>query len=278
MSQAQLRRLARLENLASAYIQRHHLQQDDGHGADRELDFIKVANIAILVRYGDPHIGEPLRSAWQRCLQSPAWRALRAERPDALVIRDYNQEATPFSEAGARVLAEYFRRWILPDLSGADATEKLNRLLSKTPPWLLWFTHGDTAGIVLGLKVPDPFDRRRYARPSGGKPYLPEESFAWRLLPDGRDDEFLGGVLELERKHLASLEIAHTAATAARGKIPAMGKGASTSARRSHERQTEQSRFVAAGAAVQRLEPPLSTSSRSTVTAWRDDGSKKLIT
>jgi hypothetical protein len=206
MSQAQLRRLARLENLASAYIQRHHLQQDDGHGADRELDFIKVANIAILVRYGDPHIGEPLRSAWQRCLQSPAWRALRAERPDALVIRDYNQEATPFSEAGARVLAEYFRRWILPDLSGAYATEKLNRLLSKTPPWLLWFTHGDTAGIVLGLKVPDPFDRRRYARPSGGKPYLPEESFAWRLLPDGRDDEFLGGFDEFSRQRRASLE------------------------------------------------------------------------
>jgi hypothetical protein len=204
MSAAQFRRAARLENRASAYI--HRLRQDDGHDADRELDFIKVANIAILVRYGDPHIGEPLRSAWQRCLQSPAWRALRAERPDALVIRDYNQEATPFSEAGARVLAEYFRRWILPDLSGADATEKLNRLLSKTPPWLLWFTHGDTAGIVLGLKVPDPFDRRRYARPSGGKPYLPEESFAWRLLPDGRDDEFLGGFDEFSRQRRASLE------------------------------------------------------------------------
>jgi hypothetical protein len=206
MSAAQFRRAARLENRASAYIRRNHLQQDEGKDAHREGDFVTVANIGILLLYGDPRIGEPLTKAWQHCLQSPAWRALRAEHPDALVVWGYNPEATPFSDDGARVLAEYFRRCILPNLPGADAFEKLGRLLAEAPLWLLYFTHGDTAAILLGLQVPDPFAQRHYARPAAGYRHLPEESFTWRLLPDGSEDEFLSGVRERERKHSASLE------------------------------------------------------------------------
>ena len=39
-------------------------------------------------------------------------------------------------------------------LAAIEARLKLNRVLGRTPPWLLWFTHGDGAGIVLGLEVP----------------------------------------------------------------------------------------------------------------------------
>ena len=48
MRDSQLRRMAQLEKRVLAYIRRNQLQHDDGRDAYRELDFIKVANIAIL--------------------------------------------------------------------------------------------------------------------------------------------------------------------------------------------------------------------------------------
>ena len=51
-------------------------------------------------------------------------------------------------------IATYFRAYFIPDLPGADETEKLNAIFEKAPLWLLWFTHCDVYGRILGLKLP----------------------------------------------------------------------------------------------------------------------------
>jgi hypothetical protein len=170
----------------------------------RERCFIVAANLALLLLYGDPKIGEPLTDAWQRCLQSDAWKELRARHPDPLRAYGFF-EATPFDEAGAKVLADYFRQYILPTLPGADDTEKLNAVFAKAPRWLLWFTHADVMGHIIGLHVPDFSRKSRYERPSIAA-RLPEESFEWRRRSDGGEDQFLIIAREHERKQSASFE------------------------------------------------------------------------
>jgi hypothetical protein len=67
--------------------------------------------------------------------------------------------------------------------AGTDETEKLDAVFATAPLWLLWITHGDVAGHVLGLKVPDLPSKSRFARPKAAH-HLPEGSFEWRRLPD----------------------------------------------------------------------------------------------
>jgi hypothetical protein len=93
----------------------------------RESAFRIAASVALLILHGDPRLGEPLRDAWVRCLQSPAWKACRAKHPD--YIGRYDEEA-PFNMLGARGLAQYFRLYFLPELPGADETEKLNAVFT----------------------------------------------------------------------------------------------------------------------------------------------------
>jgi hypothetical protein len=202
MSQARLRRIARLEKRALPYIARKQQQKQKAAAEAREDAFIRLANVAILLLYGNPKIGEPLTEAWQRCLQSEDWQAYRAKYSQPILA--YGYEATPFGPEGARAFAEYFRQYILPDLPSAGEVEKLNALLAKAPRWLLWFTYADFAGVLLQLNLPDGFDKSRYFRPQCGV-HLPKGSFRWRRLPDGTEDEWLSGVRELERKHHALL-------------------------------------------------------------------------
>ena len=63
--------------------------------------------------------------------------------------------ATLFDRLGLMYIATYFRAYFIPDLPGADETEKLNAIFEKAPLWLLWFTHCDVYGRILGLKLPD---------------------------------------------------------------------------------------------------------------------------
>jgi hypothetical protein len=76
MSRAQIRRLARLEKQAVPYIARKRREQEaraEALASGREKYFVVVANLAVLILYGDPQVGEPLTCAWRRCVESKAW-------------------------------------------------------------------------------------------------------------------------------------------------------------------------------------------------------------
>jgi hypothetical protein len=199
MSRTRLRQVARLERCALPYIERKRRYDGETAASLRESAFRRAASVALLILHGDPRLGEPLRDAWVRCLQSPAWKACRAKHPD--YIGRYDEEA-PFNMLGARGLAQYFRSYFLPELPGADETEKLNAVFAKAPIWLLWFTHADVIGVVLGLKVPDLSTKARFGRP-GITLVLPDGTFEWRRLPDGAEDKWNAMARQHRRERLA---------------------------------------------------------------------------
>jgi hypothetical protein len=199
MSRVGFRRVARLEKRALPYIERKRrsAQEERARSASRlENCFVKIANLAVLILYGDPKIGEPLSCAWRRCLETETWKACREGHPDI------DKEAL-FDEQGAQSIAQYFREYILPDLPGAEETEKLNAVLAKAPAWLLWFTNAELSVMCLGLKLPDLSSMSRFARPEDCTDDLPDGAFELRRLPDGVEDQTLCLFLELERKELA---------------------------------------------------------------------------
>jgi hypothetical protein len=147
MSQLRFRQLARLEKRALPYLERKRRYAEEQKASSRENAFVIVANLALLILYGDPRIGEPLSFAWRRCLDSPAWKACREKHPD-YIGRHGRDEEGPFSSWGAGWIAQYFRKYFLPELPGVDETEKLNAVFAKAPAWLLWFTHGEIAGLM----------------------------------------------------------------------------------------------------------------------------------
>jgi hypothetical protein len=204
MSRGRLRQIARLEQRALPYIARQQRERDETRAKAREWSFIVAANLALLLLYGDPKISEPLTDAWQRCLQSEGWKELRARHPDPILVYGF-YEATPFDNAGAKALADYFRQYILPILPDADDTAKLNAVFANAPRWLLWFTHMDVMGHVLGLHVSDFSSKSRYERPRIAG-HLPEESFEWRRRSDGGEDVFAIIAREHEHRRVASLE------------------------------------------------------------------------
>ena len=203
MSRGRLRQIARLEQRALPNIARQQRDLEETRAKARESCSIVAANLTLLLLYGDPKIGEPFTEAWQRWLQSEAWKEVRARHPDP--IQAYGYEADPFDNAGAEALADYFRQYILPTLPGADDTEKFNAVFAKAPRWLLWFRHADVMSHILGLHVPDFSNKSRYERPRPAA-HLPEESFEWRRRSDGREDQFLIIAREHERKRLALSE------------------------------------------------------------------------
>ena len=161
MSRVGFRRVARLEKRALPYIERKRLYAAEQEASNRERNFVVVANLALLILHGDPKIGEPLIYAWRRCLESKAWKTCRERHPDYIGRHGCDAEG-PFNSWGAGWIAQYFRKYFLPELPGANETEKLNGVFAKAPAWLLWFTHGDIQGHVLGLNVPDFSSKSRY--------------------------------------------------------------------------------------------------------------------
>ena len=186
MSRSRLRQVARLEQRALPYIEEKRREQEETEARLRENATVRAARLAFLILYGDPRIGEPLIDASHRCLESPAWTACREKHPD--YIARHRRDECPLN----RRVAEYLRKYFLPDLPGAHETEKLNLVFASAPAWLLWFTHGDVIGALLGLKVPDLGSMSRFARPDISISWrrLPDEPFEWRKFPDGAEDEF----------------------------------------------------------------------------------------
>jgi hypothetical protein len=134
MSQIRFRQVARLEKLAQPYLKRRQQSTAEAKALALKDAFIKVANLLIL--YGEPKIDEPLLNAWERCGESAAWRACQKKHGG---FDEYGRETgTPFEWTAERI-AGYFRKYFMPELPGADETEKLDAIMERAPPWLLWF-------------------------------------------------------------------------------------------------------------------------------------------
>ena len=202
MRRTRARQVARLEKLALPYIDRkrhEELERAERSASHRDEAFVVIANLALLVLYGKPAISEPLTCAWERCLASNALKADGATHSDL-------REIDPFNKQGAHSIAQYFRAHVLPGLPGADEREKLNAVLAKAPPWLLWLTHAEFPILLLGLKLPDLSSVCRFDRPKVSAHHqLPDGAFAWRQLPEGIEDYKLGLILGLMRREPAVL-------------------------------------------------------------------------
>ncbi len=215
MNQAHFRRLARLEKRAQAYIERRRRVNVQMLEPFREFAFITIANLVLIVLYGNPKMDEPLLYAWDRVRKSAAWQVCRKEHPDFgeyghedqgdLDFVEYGREnrngpgieffdqsaemciATPFHRLGAGYIAKYFRKYLLPELFGADETAKLDAVFRKAPPWLVWFCFGDVHGRALGLEPPDLSSVNRFARGDFIIGKLPVGPFECHRLSDHKE-------------------------------------------------------------------------------------------
>jgi hypothetical protein len=188
MNLTRSRQVARLEKLARPYLKRRQQSKAESYAFIRKKAFVRVANLSLLILYGKPKIDEPLLNAWERCRESAAWRDCGKKHGG---FDEYGREnGTPFDWSAGRI-AEYFRKYFMPELPGADETEKLDAIMERAPPWLLWFTHGDVMASVLGLKLPNLSRVNRFARGEFRCSAIPEGPFERHLLPDGVNDRFL---------------------------------------------------------------------------------------
>ena len=86
-----------------------------------------MANLAVLILFGHPQVGEPLTFAWRRCVEFEGLASVPCKAP----AREAHGKENPFDDQGAESIAQYFRDYILPTLPGADETAKLNAILAK---------------------------------------------------------------------------------------------------------------------------------------------------
>jgi hypothetical protein len=219
-NRARRRRADRLGEEARAYLNKTRRADFQASEHLRTFSFRPMASACLLTLYGGPQIQESLVWSWDRVRKSIAWRTCREEHPD---FAEYGREdkgelydckvqsckgadgetiedgmrfvqqnglyiATPFDRLGARYIADYFRKYFLPDLPGRDETAKLNAVLERAPPWLLWFNHVDVVAAVLGLTCPDLTTMRKYDRGNLIWERLRVGPFELNLRPEGVED------------------------------------------------------------------------------------------
>jgi hypothetical protein len=180
MMQTQLRRLIRVEQSVQAYLNRKEREHAEQMKEMKERAFTPLANLALLILYGSPDSEETLEAAWERCRQSPTWKALCQRHSDFGPYRD-DDWVSPFGHTACHI-AEYFRKYMLPDFAGADANAKLEAILEAAPAWLLWCSHADVHARFLGITLPDLSSVDRFAR-GDFSPYLRTGPFECRRLP-----------------------------------------------------------------------------------------------
>jgi hypothetical protein len=198
----------RLEQWSAPYIQRKQKAPEEQQKritpdqiTSARWRALRMATAAcLLTLYGDPKIDEPLIAAWRRCIESEAWtscgqryKSLReyiiGTHPDVHPTNEsLERMQDPFDDRGLPFVSDYGAMYVMPNLPGADLIKKLNAVLARTPPWLLWFTHMDLHGAFLRQQLPDVssmsrVDRRRYSLSP-----LPAGPFQCRLLPEGIED------------------------------------------------------------------------------------------
>jgi hypothetical protein len=190
MTRTRLRQVARLEKLVQPYLERKQEQHSHMAGFMRNFAFRKLANLALLILHGDPKIDQPLSAAWQRCRESAAWKGCLNKHPDFGDYGRYEDYYTPFTRLGEMYIAAYFSRYFLPNIRGADVTDKLDVIFETAPPWLLWFTYGDVYACIFGVKTPNLSSVNHFMRGDSLWSELPQGPFECRPFPDGAYDKF----------------------------------------------------------------------------------------
>ena len=193
MYQIRSKQIARLEKLALPFIERrkgiaqHWQKVRNGAVAHATL-------IALLVRYGNPRLGEPLSCACARVVKSELWALFRQKFPPDRTIFPANFEYSfPCTRDQVIIIGDALRHVSIATFLGADEKEKLNGVLQSVPPWLLWFTFVDFSAKLLGLTLPDLSTVSRFERSK-------ETFHAWWGLPQG-SYECRPGPMELTVKH-----------------------------------------------------------------------------
>jgi hypothetical protein len=167
-----LRQIARFEVLADRGFKERQLRRAAGAKFYGDRSLVAISNLALLILYGAPQLKEPLTEAWKRTLNT-----LRLEFPN---FAD-NGRASPFTFLSAPVVADDFRKFILPRLPGAQDNAKISRVLAKAPKWLLWHAHADINADYLDLRVPKLLSMRRFARGPWFIGILPSGPFEQRI-------------------------------------------------------------------------------------------------
>jgi hypothetical protein len=113
---------------------------------------------------------------------------------------------SPFDHTACDI-AEYFRKYMLPDFPGADANVKLEAILAEAPPWLLWCTHADVYARILGITLPDLSSVNRFARDDLSA-CLRTGPFECRRLPRGVYDPWTERGIQERKKQLTAQSMA----------------------------------------------------------------------
>jgi hypothetical protein len=151
--------------------------------------------LALLVRYGNPQLGEPLSCAGGRVAKSEFWGLFCQKFPPDRTIFPANFEYSfPFTRDQVTIIGDELRHVSIATFPGANEKEKLNRVLRSAPPWLLWFTFADYSAKLLGLRLPDLSTVRGFER-SKEIFYrwwgLPQSAYECHPWPHGIDGEAL---------------------------------------------------------------------------------------
>jgi hypothetical protein len=193
MNQIRLRRVAHLEKRALPHIeQRKRIEQQWQHIRRGAVAHATV--LALLVRYGNPQVGEPLSCAGGRVTKTEYWGLFHQKfPPDRTIYPAGFEYSFPYTRDQVTIIGDSLRHVSIATFPGADEKEKLNCLLRAAPPWLLWFTFADYSAKLLGLSLPDLSTVRRFERSN-------EIFHAWWGLPQAHMNA-AHGPMELTVKH-----------------------------------------------------------------------------
>jgi hypothetical protein len=155
MNQIRSRQIARLEKRALPHItQRKGMERQWRHIRRGAVAHATV--LALLVRYGNPRLGEPLSCAGGRVVKSEFWGLFCQKFPPDRTIYPADFEYSfPFTRDQVTRIGDALRHVFIATFPGADEKEKLNRVLRSAPPWLIWFTFADYTAKLLELNLPD---------------------------------------------------------------------------------------------------------------------------
>ena len=143
-------------------------------GYESQVAMAHAINLGFIISYGGPKIGEPLSSAWQRCLEKyPNFSSMGPFRDRTMAL----------------INALESKEIVLSNFAGEDEKEKCAAILGTAPPWLMWFTFGDFTAFMLDMPLPDLSSVRRFVRSEETFRRLPDGMFECRPWPDGSDNE-----------------------------------------------------------------------------------------
>jgi hypothetical protein len=149
----------------NASIANQRVQEED------DLYYFKLIiphaiNLAYLIKFGAPKVGEPLTESWKR-------------------TGDEGSD-DPFNISGAESISFHLLAHAFPRAEDRLKAE-INAVFETAPAWLLWFSEGDCTAELLGLNVPnDMFSMVQYARSITVRlPGLPRDAFTYQLRQPG---------------------------------------------------------------------------------------------